>query len=230
MGYCTVPCASAGQACANGAGTCIGGPTSSLPFYGESDRVCAVGCANSGTQSTCRAGYACYRSSSAQPGSPGYCFIDPLPPFDGGGSPDKLGEACAGPTDCQNPPDPMWGTCLSATLVDGGATGFTNGYCSADCTYDNTDEFCGKVGVCANFTSDPARPLFACLRTCPTPGEGRSDLRTDSSYVCRTTTAPDGGRIGYLWPACTNQGRRCPADFGCDVATGYCCDAGQCLD
>src|SRR6185436_10247158 len=135
------PCTTPGTVC-GGNGSCIGGPNSIFAVYGEGDTFCAAGCPQSGFQSTCRTNYACYGGTT---GMPGFCWLDPIPPFDGGGAPDKLGNACANDTACQNPPAADWGFCLPE--VDSmGATGFTGGYCVAECTYDNTGNFCGNNG------------------------------------------------------------------------------------
>ncbi len=230
-GFCTIGCATAGELCAAGQGTCIGGPTSIFSVYGEADRFCASLCPSPGNQSSCRMGYSCYGPSDG-----GFCWLSPVPPFDGGGIPDKLGNACASHAQCQNPPSADWGFCLVGTS-DAGPTRFTGGYCTAECTYDNTGSFCGPNGSCRGFRSTladgGASDAFGlCLRTCPSPGGGRSSLRPGGAYVCATRIEPDAGVIGVLWPACDQPSlgaASCPAQTYCDVPTGYCCDGGVCI-
>jgi len=231
-GFCTIPCGVAGESCAGGQGTCIGGPTSIFAVYGEADRFCASQCPQSGAQSTCRPGYSCYG-----PADGGFCWLLPVPPFDGGGIPDKLGNACLTHTQCHDPPGADWGFCLVGGN-DAGPTRFTGGYCTAECTYDNTGEFCGPSGSCRVFRSTLADggssdPFGLCLRTCPTPGAGRSNLRPGGAYVCSRRSQADGGTIGVLWPACDQPAvtaSSCPPQTYCDGPSGYCCDGGFCLD
>jgi hypothetical protein len=203
-----------------------------LSVYGEADMFCAANCPTGGTQSTCRTGYTCYGDMTG-----GFCWVDPVPPFDGGGIPDKLGIACTTDLGCQNPPGPDWGFCLPGTSSTGAPTRFTGGYCTADCTYDNTGAFCGPQGTCRPFVSTLADgglsdPFGLCLLTCPNPGAGRSNLRPGGAYVCATRTTADGGTIGVLWPACDQPSltpSNCPTNTYCNTANGYCCDAGNCI-
>jgi hypothetical protein len=39
---------------------------------------------------------------------------------------------------------------------------------------------------------------------------------------------PDGGTLGYLWPACDQPGYACANGFFCNLGNGYCCDGGTC--
>ena len=72
-GYCTAQCG-AGTACAAG-NACI-----TESFFGASQSTCRVGCAQVGTQSTCRTGYVC--TTSGLSSVAGYC----RPRCDGGGA------------------------------------------------------------------------------------------------------------------------------------------------
>lgn len=224
-GYCTIPCTAAG-ACAGGQGTCIGGPTSVLSVYGEQERFCAVNCPSGGQQSTCRTGYSCYGDQTG-----GFCWLSPIPPFDGGGIPDKLGNACTLDTQCINPPGADWGFCIQGTSSTGAPNRFVGGYCTAECTYDNTGAFCGPNGICAGFSNDggPQTDFGLCLRTCSTPGQGRSALRAGGSYVCLSSRGSDGGTIGILWPACDTPTSTCRPGTFCNTQNGYCCDGGFCI-
>jgi hypothetical protein len=210
-----------GAPCASGNGVCLGGPGSVIGYYGEGDFFCTPTCAAPGTQSSCRSGYACYGDTS------GYCWLDPVPAFDGGGADTKVGNACTSDTACQNPPDPTFGYCVAAKNSAMQPTGFTNGYCTADCSLDNTDTFCGPTGACFGFGLDDGGSFFACLRTCSNPGQGRASR---TGYSCFTGSEVDGGTIGYVFPSCDQPGDSCPANYFCNSTTGYCCDAGNCLN
>jgi hypothetical protein len=221
LGYCTLPCpatGSPGDPCGSGLGECIGSSQSELPYYGEGDFICASKCDAPGTQSTCRNGYACYGD--------GFCWLNPIPPFDGGGFDTKVGQACTSDGQCQNPPSTDFGYCVTAT-GSSGATGFTGGYCTADCSFDNTGSFCGPTGACFGFDLSDGGTFAACLRTCATPGGGHS---TRTGYSCFTGQANDGGVIGYLFPACDAPGNPCPSNYFCNSASGYCCDGGNCIN
>jgi hypothetical protein len=226
QGYCTVPCTTgqmSGDPCGSGNGQCISGDNSALNYFGESDFICGSNCPVGGTQSTCRNGYVCYGDSTG-----GFCWIDPLPAFDGGGPATKVGNSCASDSTCQNPPDPLWGFCVTATDSTGSPSGFTNGYCTAECTWDNTGTFCGPNGACFDFSPDDGGVFFACLRLCNNPGGGRYSGR--SGYSCFTGSGADGGTIGYVYPSCDQAGSGCPPKFYCNTTSGYCCDGGNCLN
>jgi hypothetical protein len=198
-----------------------------LPYYGESQRFCAPTCPIGGIQVPCRQGYFCYTLSQAEGRA---CWLDNIPPFDGGGFPDKLGIPCTNDTQCANPPSPDFGFCQPQVNPNNGAnTSFTGGYCMADCTLDNTDRFCGADGDCFGFNGGD---FYLCLRTCNTPGAGYSALRLNNQYTCRRYTQADGGtNKGYLWPACTQPGTPpCPANTFCNTGNGYCCDGGFCIN
>ena len=231
-GYCTIPCTTAGAACAGTQGTCIGGSNTVLAVYGEADLFCAAKCPTGGTQSTCRNGYSCYGDMTG-----GFCWLSPVPAFDGGGIPDKLGNPCTLDSQCINPPSAEWGFCITQTLSNGQQGRFTGGYCTAECTYDNTGAFCGPQGSCRGFVNTlpdggNSDVFGLCIRTCNTPGQGRSALRPGGAYVCLTRAEPDGGSIGILWPACDQPSltpSNCPANTFCNTTNGYCCDGGNCI-
>lgn len=228
-GYCTLPCTTYGAACGGGQGVCVGGMNSYISVYGEGDMFCAAGCAVPATQSTCRMGYIC-RPPPAGAAVAGYCWITPTPPFDGGGFPNKLGIACTVDGTCQNPPGPDWGYCIPPTDPNTGTpNGWSGGYCTADCSWDNTGQFCGVDGRCTAFNDGMGGLIGACMRTCPNPGGGRSATRP--AYTCRTVNASDGGVQGILFPACDNAGApACPPRTFCNAGNGYCCDGGVCLN
>jgi hypothetical protein len=203
-GYCTKACSTSTD-CGGGAG-CIGGASTALAFFGESTGFCAGSCPSAGAQSTCRTGYLCY----GQTGAAGFCYLQTLPPFNGGGTP-PAGAPCSSDTQCQNPPDPALGFCFPPTLSDGGASGWTDGYCSADCGLDNTGTFCGPNGACLTLGTAP-NEFDACLQKCPGPGT-RSTCRT--GYTCE-----DIGNGGVCFPDCLAVG--CPSGGTCDTGTGQC--------
>jgi hypothetical protein len=217
-GFCTLPCTTPQTSCGTN-GTCIGGGV--FPSFSESDIVCSPNCAIAGTQSTCRSGYFCYDDGSGS----GQCWLDPLPPFDGGGICNKIGNACTSDSQCISPPGADWGFCIS-----GDAGRFNNGYCTADCSFDNTNQFCGSNGLCAGFlpSDGGANPdFYLCLERCPNPGAGRGSLRT--GYTCYTITDIDGGTAGYAWPSCDRPGQpACPSGFSCNTTNGYCCQGTLC--
>ncbi|MHB8874780.1 MAG: hypothetical protein ACYC8T_13910, partial [Myxococcaceae bacterium] len=207
-GYCTKPCTSATDPVCGTNAFCV----SLIASYGENDRFCWKRCA---APTDCRdPGYACYTV-----GSNDGCWLDPLPQIDAGPPSDKVGLACIDDPACQAPPDD--GFCIKGTTPDGGASGFTEGYCSAPC--DNDPNHCGDGGSCFTLGTPP-NDFSACLALCSGPGIGQGSCRT--GYVCDTytTTFADGGTgnafDGVCWPDCHNPGRSC--------GTQTCGDAGYC--
>ncbi len=192
QGFCTMICSGAdGDSCASGQGTCIGGGTSVIAVYGEGDIICTPNCATPGGQSTCRNGYACYGDTS------GFCWLNPIPDFDGG----ELSQQARHSVHAGHAvrrilrrPSGAWRREPALDDMDN-QTGFTGGYCIADCTYDNTGNFCGPNGACFDFTTDPTQPVDLCLRTCPNPGGGHSSIRSGSQYSCLSAIGVDGGII-----------------------------------
>jgi hypothetical protein len=206
-GFCTKTCTAPADCGANAA--CLGGMGSSLTYYGEANSLCVPTCAAPGTQSTCRTGYTCYGTAPN-----GFCWIDPIPPFNGGGAATKTGTTCTMDTACQNPPSADFGFCFPPTQSDGGVSIWTQGYCSAECSLDNTGMFCGTNAQCVE-VGTTANPFQVCLSNCPAPG-GRSNCRT--GYTCfdlsGTNTPP-----GVCFPDCGKTG--CTTGT-CNTTTGQC--------
>lgn len=205
-GYCTKPCM--GGECGQD-GTCI-----TLAPYGE-DQICLLNCT---AQKPCRdPGYTCYPLE----GSPnGVCWLDPLPMVDAGDPPpdNLIGSPCMTDGEC-NDAGYDKGFCFPPTTADGGASGWTDGYCLGDCNI--TD--CGNTAKCFNL-SGGGKSFPSCLDLCAAPLAGQSDCR--AGYVCDgyRTGLPDGGSApatdGICWPACDAPGRGCPMGSACDA--GYC--------
>lgn len=198
-GYCTKTCGS--DLDCPGSSFCLG----PQPGYGEKDSICWAGCT---TSAECRSGYDCYPIG----GGLSACWISPLPPFDPGPPADKVGQPCGTDATCKNPPDD--GVCLTDTLTDGGASAFTDGYCTAECT-DGAHCSADGGALCISLAG-----LGVCAGTCAGPGTGQGGCRP--SYVCRSVRAgPDAGflPVGFCWPSCQKAG--CPAGTACQ-ASGYC--------
>lgn len=210
-GYCSKPCTASTEC---GAGNeCIGGSQSTLQFYGEPNGFCAGGCPSAGGVSTCRSGYTCGFAAS---GTPGLCWIDPIPPFNGGAQATNTGVACTADTCQPSAMNPLLGFCFKAALPDGGSSGFTQGYCSADCGYDNTGTFCGNSATCIQLGAPPDE-LFVCLSKCSAPNTV-STCR--SGYTCFGITQADGGTGGVCYRSCTVVG--CASGTTCNTGTGQC--------
>jgi hypothetical protein len=140
-GYCTRQCYDDTQ-CGNG-NLCgyYGGE------WGEALNICYQGCS---VDSDCRMGYLCLTVNSG--GQPtGVCIPSNLPDggldfFDAGTPPARntVGKACAQDSDCQT--ETKYGLCIKdmQTGADGGmvASGYANGYCTADCTMAVADSWC----------------------------------------------------------------------------------------
>lgn len=189
-GYCTLIGCSDSTRCPSGS-LCLGMGAE----IGEPTPFCARTCTSN---SECRMGYGCVQFFGAP--YPGVCFISPLPSPDAGPPSNKVGSSCIDATQCTNPPTD--GFCLSATLPDGGATGFTGGYCSAYCI---SDAHCASDGgaFCAGIQPDSTQQSAWCIQACTGPGMGQGSCR--AGYVCRgyDTFLSDGGfgpsPTGYCW-------------------------------
>ncbi|MDP3153875.1 MAG: hypothetical protein Q8N23_14480, partial [Archangium sp.] len=207
-GYCTKPCAASTEC---GAGNeCIGGSQSTLQFYGESAGFCVNSCPSAGSISTCRSGYTCEFNEA---GMPGVCWLDPIPNFNGGAQATNSGNACTVDTCQPSGMNPLLSVCLKANLPDGGASGWTQGYCTADCSFDNTGNFCGSTATCVTLGQAP-NTSDLCLKTCATPG-GRSTCR-NPGYSC---FALSGGTTNICYPDCTITG--CSTGT-CSTVSGQC--------
>lgn len=102
------------------------------------------------------------------------------------------------------------GSCIPGTL-DGGATGFTNGYCSPVC-----GSTCIAGGECVGVGS-----FNRCFQTCPAPDTGRSTCRL--GYVCVGLTDAQQQPLPYgiCYPSCTSVGAGCQTGV-CNTTTGQC--------
>lgn len=164
----------------------------------------------------CRTGYTCYELNSP---TNGVCFLDNPPTDVNPGRPaDKVGNSCTSNTQCQSPPDaPLTnlGFCVPQTLPDGGLSGYTGGYCSADCT-DFGQAICGNGSTCVGFSDAAAY----CYASCPAPWAGQSTCR--QGYVCSGLVQADGGAApsGFCDTSCKVAGAACGAGSYCDA--GYC--------
>ncbi len=202
-GYCTKVCAGPGE-CGTTA-ECIGGGA-----FGE-DNICAAFC---GVGSyVCRSGYACYPIPAGD-----ICWLDPLP-TPPSAPPNLIGNACTSDAACQANGTFTPGICYPATSPSTGApTGFTGGYCSAQCDHNNpSDPICSSTGVCVGFSNSMGQAFGLCMNRCSAPEGGQSNCRT--SYICETaTSAGEGGCL----PRCDNPGWGCPTGTTCNTGTGYC--------
>ena len=204
-GYCSQQPCNTGTKCADDA-LCVSVP----PTLGENAPLCLKKCIVA--LPNCRDGYECFQLESGD--ETGICYI-PRNAFAVSPS-DKVGRPCAQDSQCQNPPNPPFeglGFCAEAALSDGGASGFTDGMCLADCTESST---CGDGGLCLAVSANRA----VCFPQCTGVGAGRDSCRT--GYVCAPTLFSDGGLAaeGFCNPSCSVPGASCNAGFFCDA--GYC--------
>lgn len=213
-GYCTKQCNNQSNPCPTGS-NCI---NTGLGL-GEDNPICLSQC--NPMADNCRAGYACYALNQAQ--TIGACYLDEntLPTYIDAGRPaDKIGAACTASTDCRNPPDAPFDRlafCTPQTLPDAGLTGYTGGYCSADCS-DFGNALCGNGSQCVAID---AQGNAFCYATCSAPWAGQSNCR--AGYACNGLVQADGGPAptGYCEASCLAPGAGC--------GTGGYCDAGYCL-
>lgn len=222
QGYCTLPCTTAGvRNCGpNDLGDCRGGDDDPEFFgYGESEHFCVAPCPSASSQSTCRSGYYCYGES----GQRGVCWLNPPPAYSPGTPSNKVGNACTLESQCEGPPDPVYGYCVPPH--DGGMGGsfYPQGYCTADCAADFTGTVCGTNAFCG-FEGDTNGDLTgaaACFQKC-TLFSGKTETR--AGYACWTASRPDGGQQGMVFPSCEAVPSICPAGYTCNTTNGYCCD------
>ncbi|HYX90885.1 MAG TPA: hypothetical protein VE782_04950, partial [Myxococcaceae bacterium] len=129
-----------------------------------------------------------------------------------------IGTACGMDAQCKADGGMPTGFCAEETF-DGGSTGFTGGYCMADCS---TTGYCPDDAVCIGFSQTQA----FCTALCAAPEQGQSGCR--SGYVCNgyVVLLPDGGTQpstdGFCFPRCDNPGPGCPTGSMCNASTGYC--------
>ena len=199
-GYCTKICTADTQCVdplADGgsstqSGWCIG----LSPAYGEADQFCWDRCGTG--QGNCRTpGYGCYNLGMTTAGTAvTACWISPVPTPDAGPPSDKLGTTCTTNQNCANPPDLTYALCIPEffALADGGVsttpTGYTGGYCSANC--GASASVCGAAGICLG--DYPVDGRDSCALKCTDPGAGMSNCGRNG-YVCQPffTGLPDGG-------------------------------------
>lgn len=212
-GYCSKACTTSTDC--GGTNACLGGAQSSLQFYGEPNGFCAAGCASAGSQSSCRQGYAC---EFAATGSPGNCWLTPTPAFNGGTPATNTGIACTSDTCQPSGTNSLLSFCFKATQPDGGFSGWTQGYCSADCGFDNTGTFCGSNATCVTLGTPP-NDNDVCLARCSAPGT-RSTCR--AGYSCYGLRNPDGGTPvnSICYPDCTIVA--CQTGTTCNTTSGQC--------
>jgi hypothetical protein len=234
-GYCTRQCYDDTQ-CGNG-NLCgyYGGE------WGEALNICYQGCS---VDSDCvkmghpAGSYLCLTvNPNGQP--TGVCIPSNLPDggldfFDAGTPPARntVGKACAMDSDCRT--ETQYGFCIKSTgtLTDGGmvASGYANGYCTADCTMAVADSWCMGLGAGAADGGAWCLPLlqtdmnnvpfvsWQCVAGC-TPGG--TDCRT--GYEC----APNG-----LFSSATNTLNTCEPNCAALPDGGPssdCAAAGGCL-
>ncbi|MBL8954493.1 MAG: hypothetical protein JNK82_27185 [Myxococcaceae bacterium] len=213
QGYCTQTCGTSSP-CAYDSVCVLADPH-------ETTAYCMPRCTAPDTQSTCRDGYLCV---SLLVGTGGVCWLnepyypDAGPPFD------KVGAACTANATC----DPAAsggagkGLCIPEALTDGGASGFTGGYCTGSCLTDPRTCSTDGGAVCIGLSQSSA----ICQRTCARPWAGQGDCR--QGYVCygyRVLTSDGGSRPssnGVCEPSCDVEG------MFSSCGSGYYCDAGYC--
>jgi hypothetical protein len=210
-GMCTRRCTSNTQCGAGSICMSFGG------FFGEAENICVPSCPGG----TCRAGYTCVNLGGA------YGQVCLVATADGGfydwdaGTPaanNVMGEACTVNSQCKPPPT---GNCFTATLPDGGASGYPNGVCYASCTMNPTDAYCGPTtGVCLPDVDqylDGPLVSWTCSRQC-NPSLTTTGCRTE--YYCYQIGADT--TYGTCIPRCTNPGQSCPSGSTCNTGTGRC--------
>ncbi|MEW6435423.1 MAG: hypothetical protein AB1730_28335 [Myxococcota bacterium] len=192
-----------GQQCTNGA--CVTPPPCDAT-------TCPTGCCQNGqcqpgnTNRSCgTGGAACMPCGLGNQCVAGAC----LTPDGGAVTPVAAGSPCTSSMGCQ---PPQGAFCIRESAF-GQPSGYTGGYCSAQC---GTMQPCAS-GVCVT------EPLFGvsgstCRASCTGPGLGQSTCRT--GYVC---VGIAGATTGYCRPNCNNGGlAACPTGQMCDAMTGYC--------
>jgi hypothetical protein len=215
-GFCTKRCGFEANSCGTGS-QCL----FQLGFIGHYENMCHKTCA---APSDCREGYGCVGLSStirlclpllADGGTPE--VQDAGPGFAG-----AAGAACGDDMACQ---PPSTGTCLKATLSDGGMSGYTDGQCSAECgavaALTIGDTWCGTNGSCNPYAyniGDGLGPLvlWQCDQTCAFPDGGMASA-CRNGYVCDTSAN------GYdnCVPNCNNVPGFCGTGT-CNATSGLC--------
>jgi hypothetical protein len=218
-----------GQACQNG----ICGNTSACNAVTCASGCCANGqCQTNQSRFTCGlGGQTCQRCTMGQQCNGGVCGGGPIdggfpppfdggfpPPFDGGfpppldaGTPVPTGSPCTTTQQC-NPPAGAF--CLSESLA-GQTTGYTGGYCTAQC---GTGMACSGGAACITESFFGASQS-TCRASCTQPGT-QSTCRT--GYVCSPSSL--SSVPGYCRPRCTVMGALSACQNGqtCNASTGLC--------
>jgi len=134
-----------------------------------------------------------------------------IPPFPDAGTAVPTGSPCTTTQQC-NPPQGAF--CLSESLA-GQTTGYTGGYCTAQC---------GMGTVCANGALCITETFFGaaqstCRAGCSQPGT-QSTCRT--GYVC--TASGSSAQPGYCRARCNVMGALSACQNGqtCNATTGLC--------
>lgn len=205
-GFCTLPCTGTGT-CPNGA-TCAGG-MSSIPYlFNEVDRFCTRSCSGPGQ---CTGGLECiYAEPFTLPNPLPGCWMTTGRTFTGGGLPSKAGLACTTDSQCENPPDPILGQCV---------TTMPGGYCLIDTGPEPSGAWCQSAGrSMVDYPLSDGGVRQFCTGTCATVGQLAPNGRT--GYTC---FANSNGTGNVVWPACTVN-----TDCGgsvpfCNATTGFCC-------
>ena len=141
--------------------------------------------------------------------------MNPIPNFNGGTPANNTGQACTSDACQPSGTNPLLAFCFDQTLPDGGFSGFTQGYCSADCSTVPT--ICGPNARCEVFG-----PGKSCLQRCTIPFRGQGECK--NNYNCVTVPGPDGGadmNDGFCLPNCHQPNYPCGAGRVCGDA-GYC--------
>jgi hypothetical protein len=217
-GYCTRRCYADSHCGASG--LCIYG----IGVFGEGDNICLQRCAS---DAECRSGYGCVNfGTTADPlracwvippdGGTVYEIVDAGPGANAG----VMGGPCAADTQCEPPAD---GFCIPEAF-DGGATGYTGGSCTAECTYGG-DPYCGTGGVCVLYlfvstNSELGQIAGLCEAAC-----APSSTTCRTGYYCASLSAS----AGYCSPRCDVVGVGCPQGYTCNTTTGMCCNASECF-
>jgi len=216
--FCVTPSQQNRFGCGSNGAACMGCPMGQTCTNGQcvtpppcDATTCPTGCCQNGQCQPGNTGRACGSGGQAcQPcGFGNSCTAGVCVQPDGGAvMPVPVGSPCTTGMQCQPPQGAL---CVQESVF-GQATGFTGGYCTAQC---GPMQPCSS-GVCVT------ESIFGfsgstCRATCAAPGMGQSTCRT--GYVC---AALAGSTTGYCKPNCNNpQQMPCPMGQTCQ-ATGYC--------
>lgn len=217
-GYCTRRCNN-NTVCGQG-NTCLDFAAFPGGVNGETEKICVAGCQTDSKPTTCRDGYACLGLSSST--KAGMCFVDP--DF----APGVIGSAC---TTRENCGDNFTAGCIPAT-GQGGATGFPNGYCTADCDQNlksaqSSAAYCGgPKGLCVTFADGSGQ----CFERCASLDGGTVGETSGQGTCVRSDHVCWGGfnnpALGMCVGNCTFAPTACATGKTCQTTgenTGFCC-------